>query len=88
MRIDELHDLCSSPNVIQVIKSRGVRWVGHVAHWGGGGEICMQMMEKSEGGRPLGILKCVLESLNWIDLAEKRQKWRALLNTVMSLRVL
>jgi len=48
----------------------------------------MQMMEKSEGGRPLGILKCVLESLNWIDLAEKRQKWRALLNTVMSLRVL
>jgi hypothetical protein len=48
----------------------------------------MQFMEKPEGGRPLGRLKCILEGVTWIDLAEKRQKWRAVLNTVMILRVL
>jgi hypothetical protein len=45
-------------------------------------------MEKPEGGRSLGRLRCVLEDVNLIDLAEKMQKWRAVLNTVMSLRVL
>ena len=55
---------------------------------GGRDEICKQMMEKPEGGRPLGRLKRVLENVNWIDLAEKRQKWRALLNTVVNFQVL
>jgi len=41
MRIDDLHDLRSSPNVIQVMKSRGLQWVGHVAHGGRGDESCM-----------------------------------------------
>jgi hypothetical protein len=49
---------------------------------------CMQLMEKPEWGRLLGRLRCVLEDVNWIDLPEKMQKWRAVLNTVMSLRVL
>jgi hypothetical protein len=87
LRIDKLHGLCSSPNVIQVIKSGGIRWVGHVAN-GGGDESCMQLMGKSVGGRPHERLKHVLEGVNWIDLSEKRQKWRALLNKVMSLRIL
>jgi hypothetical protein len=33
---DELHDLCSSPNTVRVIKSRRMRWAGHVARMGGG----------------------------------------------------
>jgi hypothetical protein len=59
MRIDDDHDLCSSPNVIQAMKSRGMRWVGHVAH--GVDDSCMQLMGKPEGGRPLGTLKRVLD---------------------------
>jgi hypothetical protein len=31
---DELHSLYSSPNIVRVIKSRRMRWVGHVAHMG------------------------------------------------------
>jgi hypothetical protein len=33
---DELHDLYSSPNIVRVIKSRRMRWAGHVAHMGRG----------------------------------------------------
>jgi len=33
---EELNDLYGSPNVVRVIKSRRMRWVGHVAHMGGG----------------------------------------------------
>jgi hypothetical protein len=36
---DELHDLYSSPNIVRVIKSRRMRWAGHVAHMG---ERCLQ----------------------------------------------
>jgi hypothetical protein len=32
----KLYALCSSPNIIQVIKSRGLRWAGHVTVWGRG----------------------------------------------------
>ena len=53
----------------------------------GGDKSCMQLMGKPEGRRPLGRLKRVLEGVTWIDLAEKRQKWRAFFNMVMSLRV-
>jgi hypothetical protein len=37
---EELNDLYSSPNIIRVIKSRRMRWLGHIAH--GGGEKCIQ----------------------------------------------
>jgi hypothetical protein len=37
---EELHGLYSSPSIIRVIKSRRIRWAGHVAH--GGGEGCIQ----------------------------------------------
>jgi hypothetical protein len=33
---DELHSLCSSPDIVRVIKSRRLRWAGHVAHMGEG----------------------------------------------------
>jgi hypothetical protein len=36
----------------------------------GGDKSCMQLMEKPEGVRPHGRLRCELEDVNWIDLAE------------------
>jgi hypothetical protein len=43
---DELHNLYSSPNIVRVIKSRRMRWAGHVA----------RMVRRPEGKRPLGSL--------------------------------
>jgi hypothetical protein len=87
---EELHDLYSSPNIIRMIKSRRMRWAGHVA----------RMVGKPEGRRPLGIpkrrwvdnIKMDLreigwDGMDWIDLAQVRDQWRALVNTVMNLRV-
>ena len=48
---EELNDLYSSPNIVRVIKSRRMRWVGHVARMG---EERGVYREKPEGKRPLG----------------------------------
>ena len=37
---DELRDLYSLPNIVREVKSRRMRWAGHVAHMGGRGEVC------------------------------------------------
>jgi len=50
----ELNDLYSPPNVVQVIKSRRMRWAGHVALTGGRGGVFRVVVEKSEGKRQLG----------------------------------
>jgi hypothetical protein len=39
LHIEELHGLCSSPNIVRVIKSRRMSWAGHVARMGRG-EVC------------------------------------------------
>ena len=51
---EELNDLYSSPNIIQVIKLRRMRWAGHVAYIGERQGIYRVFMGKSEGKRPLG----------------------------------
>jgi hypothetical protein len=51
---EELHDLYSSPNIVQVIKLRRMRWAGHVAHMGEGRGIYRVFVGKPEGKRPLG----------------------------------
>jgi hypothetical protein len=51
---DELHDLYSSPNIIRVIKSRRMRWVGHVARSGAGRGAYRVLVGRPEGRRPLG----------------------------------
>jgi hypothetical protein len=51
---EELNNLYSSPNIVLVIKSRRMRWVGHVAHMGEGGGVYRVLVEKPEGRRPLG----------------------------------
>jgi hypothetical protein len=51
---EELHDLYSSPNIIRVIKSRRMRWAGHVARMGEKRSIFRVLVGKPEGKEPLG----------------------------------
>jgi hypothetical protein len=51
---DELHSLYSSLNIVRVIKSRRMRWAGHVAHMGEGRGVYRVLVGRPEGKRPLG----------------------------------
>jgi hypothetical protein len=60
---EELHILHSSPNIIRQIKSRRMRWAGHVACVGEERNVCRVLMGKPEGRKPLGRPRCRWE---WI----------------------
>jgi hypothetical protein len=51
---DELHSLYSSPNIVRVIKSRRMKWAGHVARMGEGRGVYGVLVGKPERKRPLG----------------------------------
>jgi len=53
---EELRDLYSLPNIVWVVKSRRMRWVGHVARMGEGRGLHRVLVGKPEGKRPLGDL--------------------------------
>jgi hypothetical protein len=97
---EELNDLYSSPNIIQVIKSRRMRWAGHVAHMGEGRGAYRILVGRPEGRRSLGRprhrwednIKMDLQEVRWegvdlIDMAQDRDRWRNVVNAVMNLRV-
>jgi hypothetical protein len=97
---DEFHDLYSSPNIIRVIKSRRMRWTGHVVHMGEGRGAYRVLVGRPEVkgslGRPrrrwednikMDFLKIGMEGMNCIRLAQDRVQCRAFVNTVMNLRV-
>jgi hypothetical protein len=92
---DKLYAVCSSPNIVQVIKSRR-RWEGHV--------VCMAerrgayrvLMEKPEGRTSLGRWEDNIKKdhgevrhggMDWIDLAQDRDRWLALVNAIMNVLV-
>jgi hypothetical protein len=54
---EELHNLYSTPGVIRQIKSRRMRWAGHVARMGEGRNVYRVLMGKPEGKRPLGRVR-------------------------------
>jgi hypothetical protein len=97
---ERLHSLCSSPSIIIMIKSRRMRWAGHVARIWEKRNAYRILVGKPEGKRPLGRSRhrCVenikmdlresgWDGMDWIDLAHNRDQWRTLVNTVMNLRV-
>jgi hypothetical protein len=97
---EELHNLYSSPIVIRIIKSRRMRWAGHVARMGEKRNFYRLRVGKPEGKRPLGrpsrrwidnikvdLLDVRVSDVDWIGLARDRYRWRALVNSVMNLRV-
>jgi hypothetical protein len=54
---EELNDLYSLPNIMRVVKSRRVRWAGHVARVGEDRGVYRVLVGKPEGKRPLGRLR-------------------------------
>jgi hypothetical protein len=90
---EELHNLYSSPNIIRLIKSRMMRWTGHLAGLGETRNAYRILVGKPEGKRPLRrprrsewtILKHILERKD--RMAQYTDQWRALVNMVMNLRV-
>jgi hypothetical protein len=97
---EELHDLCSSPSIIRRIKARTMRWAGHVARMGERRNAYRLLVGKPQGkrslGRPsrrwVGSIRMVLREVgwgdvDWIGLARGRDRWRALVNSVLNLRV-
>jgi len=54
LHYEELNDLYSSPNIVRVIKSRRMRWAGHVVRMGEERGMCRVLVGKPEGRRPLG----------------------------------
>ena len=97
---EELNDLYCSPNIVWVIKSRRMRWAGHVARMGEERGVYRVLVGKLEGKRPLGRrrrrwvdnIRMDLQEvgcgfMDWIWLAQDRNGWRRLVSAVMNLRV-
>jgi len=97
---EELNDLYSSPNIVRVIKSRRMRWAGHVARMVEERGVYRVLVGKPEGRRTLGRprrrwvdnIRMDLQEvgcgyMDWIGRAENRDRWRTLVSAVMNLRV-
>jgi hypothetical protein len=97
---DELNDLYSSLSIVQVIKLRRMGLMRHVVRNGERRSVYRVLVGKPEGKRPLGRtrhrweenIKMDLQEvrcgcMDWIEVAQDRDRWQALVNVVMDLRV-
>jgi hypothetical protein len=97
---EELHGLYSSPSIVRVIKGRRMRLAGHVARLGEVRGAYNIFIGRHEWRRPLGrprrrwednikmdLREMVFGDVDWIHWAQNWDRWRALVNTVMNLRV-
>jgi hypothetical protein len=86
----------SSPNIVRVIKSKRMRWAGHVARMGEERGVYRVLVGKPGCKRPLGrprriwednikmdLREIGIDGANWINLAQYRVWWRAFVNTVI-----
>jgi len=96
----ELKDLYGKPDIIRTIKSRRLRWAGHVARMGDERGVRKILEGKPEGKRPVGRSRMKWENNinhdlrevdyrgeDWKTLAQDRDVWRAYVRTAMNLRV-
>jgi hypothetical protein len=97
---EELRDLYSLPSIIRIIKSRRMRWASHVARMGEKRNAYRLLVGKPQGKKPLGRtrrrwlnnIRMDLGEVGWVDvdwigLAQDRNRWRVLVNSVLNLRV-
>jgi hypothetical protein len=99
MHSGALHNFCSSLDIIRKMKSRRMRWAGHVARMGEGRNVYRVLVGKPEGKRQLvrsrrrweeGIKMDLTEiggGVEWIHLAQDRDRWGAVVNAVTNHRV-
>jgi hypothetical protein len=98
---EELRDLYSSPSIIRIIKLRRMRWASHVTRMGEKRNAYRLLGRKPEGKRPLGrprhrwmdnirmdLGELGWDDVDWIGLAQDRNGWRALVNSVLNIQCL
>ena len=89
-----------SPNIVSVVKTRRLRWAGHIARMKEGRSAFKILTGKPTGKIPLGRprrrwednIRVDLEEIginagNWVNSAQDRDYWRALVNAILNLRV-
>jgi hypothetical protein len=96
---EELHDLYSSSSILRIMKSKRMRWVGNVARIGDKKNAYRLVVGKPEEKRQLGrprsnrvdnirmdLAEVELGDVDWIGLAQDRNRWGALVNSVLTIR--
>ena len=100
LRNEELTDLYTLPNIVRVVKSRRMRWAGHLARMGEDRGVHRVLVGKPEGERPLrrprrrweDNSKMDLQEVGegrgeWMEMTQDRDGWRSLVGTVRNFRV-